>query len=65
MSVTEARLRYAELLEQLYRARDERGPLSMREASERAGMLEDLWYQLTPALGRAYNSGFRCTGATR
>lgn len=63
--MTAARQQYAELLEVLYRARDER-ELSMREESDRASELEDLWYQLTPveqeeieALGREYNRGFR------
>jgi hypothetical protein len=67
--MTAARQQYAELLEVLYRARDER-ELSMREESDRASELEDLWYQLTPveqeeieALGREYNRGFRRAAA--
>jgi hypothetical protein len=67
--VTVARRQYAALLEALYRARDER-ELSIGEESERGGVLEDLWYQLTPseqqeieALGREYNSGFRLKAA--
>jgi hypothetical protein len=67
--VTPARRHYAEQLESLYQARDVR-ELSMDEESDRAGELEDLWYQLTPteqeeieALGRAYNSGFRLKAA--
>ncbi len=42
-----ARCRFVWLIDQLYRARAERGPLSMAEESECAGELEDLWRQLT------------------